>query len=467
MTFLIAALTYALHPVRLPTGWSVAIPPYRSVANETRPPFVATMARNGTVAVLLVRARDALDVPRRLLVVRANGTSTILRSESPETTHAFQRFGPIVCSTDSLCPYFENVALARDGTPFVTLGFQFSGAYSGVSRAAFVWNGAWHVVPREKPPFKGAGKPYDSGNVSIAAADTAANVAFVGDFANAFPAEDVSLALADRHWMADVSGVEYGADNIALGEGDATAMRGEFVAGFDGGLKIVRDPSIPTVAITWHCSRRGSVPGDSCTRSAEPGFGVAYGVDSRGNAVGDNEPALGSAGSPILWRDGKALQLSAGHGFAYAISEDGTIVGVSDSRGFVANAHDTEPRARPLDELIQNRGTRRVQTALGIADDGRILAFVVCEDGKHELAVLVPLRATSSSHSPSRAGSGSRDLPRTIQQQYGASMNSKVSCAGFDCSSLTSSLNSILVGLFTAHEAWMRRLRWTRKVYPE
>jgi|GEM_PF-6762892 len=351
------------------------------------------MARNGAVAALIERADHS--VSRRLLVVRANGTSTILQFKSPETTQAFQRFGPIVCSTESLCPDFENVALARDGTPFVTLYLQFSGAYSGVSRKAFVWNGAWHVVPVGEPPFKGAGKPYDPDNVAIAAADTATNVAFVGDFADTFPGEDLGLAAADPHWMADVSGVELRSRNIVLGEGDATAMRGAFVAGFVGGLKIIRDPSIPAIAIRWHCPLIGPVSDRHCTRSAEPGFGVAYGVDSQGNVVGDNEPKLGTAGFPTLWRDGKALQLSEIHGSAYAISEDGTIVGVSDKGGFVANAHDAKPRARPLDELIPSRDGRHVETPFATADDGRILAFVVRKGGNRELAVLVPLRTSS------------------------------------------------------------------------
>lgn len=190
-------------------------------------PVSATLGRNGTVAVLLARTGSDLHVSRRLLIVRANGTSVILRSESPEATNAFRRFlEPSACMTESRdCPSFENVALARDGTPFVTLRYALSGAYSGVSKAALVWNGAWHVVPLGKP-FSGVGKPDDPDNVSIAAADTPTSFAFIGDFYDRFPDEDLDLASRDRYYMANVSGVEYGSLTAALGIGDATAMRG-------------------------------------------------------------------------------------------------------------------------------------------------------------------------------------------------------------------------------------------------
>lgn len=81
------------------------------------------------------------------------------------------------------------------------------------------------------------------------------------------------------------------------------------------------------------------------------------------------------------------------HGSAYAISENGAIVGVSDTGAFIANAYDAKPRARPLDELIPSLGNRHVQAAFGIADNDSILALVVGKDGKRELAVLVPQRA--------------------------------------------------------------------------
>lgn len=363
-------------------------------------PVSATLGRNGTVAVLLARTGSDLHVSRRLLIVRANGTSVILRSESPEATNAFRRFlEPSACMTESRdCPSFENVALARDGTPFVTLRYALSGAYSGVSKAALVWNGAWHVVPLGKP-FSGVGKPDDPDNVSIAAADTPTSFAFIGDFYDRFPDEDLDLASRDRYYMANVSGVEYGSLTAALGIGDATAMRGAFVAGFDARLKLVARYPQPTTAMLWRCVFSVAASRRPCIRH-DLGPGVAYGVNSRGDAVGDDEQFLHNqgelpvySGSPVLWRNQRALRLSSAHGSAYAISENGAIVGVSDTGAFIANAYDAKPRARPLDELIPSLGNRHVQAAFGIADNDSILALVVGKDGKRELAVLVPQRA--------------------------------------------------------------------------
>jgi hypothetical protein len=389
---LAAVLAYTVHLVQIPAGWLMA-QPLQTSGTPDRPAFAA-IARNGTIAVLLQPASNGFHVSQRLLIVRANGTSTILREQSRTATHAFRRFlGPSECMTDNRdCPSFENVALARDGTPFVTLAYHFSGAYSGVGKAALVWNGAWHAVPSGKP-FNGVGKPDDPDSLSIAAADTATSFAFIGDYLDSFPTEDLLVAARDPQYMADVSGVEHESRNLALGLGHATAMRGPFVAGF---YEMKGGPP-PTTAIIWRCALSIATL-HPCTRY-NLGPGIAYGVNSRGDIVGDDEPFLNNelpprerGGSPVLWRDGKKFRLSTGRGSAYAISESGTIVGVSDSGGFIANALDANPRARPLDELIASHSGGHVQTALGVADNDNILALVVGMHGEPELALLVRWR---------------------------------------------------------------------------
>ena len=395
---LMAVLVYAVHLVQLPAGWSMA-EPFQTSGTPERPAYAA-IARNATVAVLLRPVGSNSQGSQRIFILRANETSTILRAQSRVATHAFRRLlGPSDCMTDNRdCPFFENVALARDGTPFVTLAYYFSGAYSGISKAALVWNGAWHVIPSGKP-FSCVGKPDDPDNVSVGAADTPTNFAFIGDYYDSFATEDLSLAARDRYYMADISGAEYDSRNITLGIGDATAMRGAFVAGFDAGLKLVGNGNSPqpTTALIWRCVLSVAAV-HPCTRY-DLGPGIAYDVDSRGDVVGDDEPFLNSelpprerSGSPVLWRDGRALRLTTGRGSAYAISENGTIVGVSDSGGFIANARDANPRGRPLDELIPNPGGVHVQTAFGIADNDDILALIVGKDGERELAVLVRRR---------------------------------------------------------------------------
>lgn len=404
MIFLVAAFAYTLHLISLPPGWSFVLHDFSQQASTA--PSSEAIARNGTVAVLLARTSDRQALARRLLIVRANGTRTVLQPQSIETASAFRRFiNPSDCMADvNSCPYFERVTLAPDGTPFVTFAYFFSGAYSGIMRAGFLWNGQWHQVPQGKP-FAGVGKPYEPGNVSIAAADGATRFAFVGDYFDGFPQEDLDRAIEDRYYMADVSGASYDNLNVALGLGNATAMRGAFVAGFDADLKIAPSKNSDAVAVVWRCLFNEVANAHRCPRSTL-GPGIAYGIDSQGEAVGDNEPSVPSGGTlelhspgfPVLWRSGRELALSEDRGAAYAISDDGVIVGTfstaaiprSPLSGFVASAREGKPRARALDGLVQNLAGWHVEAALGVADDGQILVFVNSMHQKRALAVLTP-----------------------------------------------------------------------------
>ncbi len=140
---------------------------------------------------------------------------------------------------------------------------------------------------RPAAAFTGVGKPEDPDNVSISAADGAMRFAFVGDYRDSFPQEDLDLASQDRFYMADVSGVRYDSVNVALGIGNATAISGAFIAGFDGDVKLVRSRYHDLVAIVWHCAFNERANGRTCARSAL-GPGIAYGINSYGVAVGDN-----------------------------------------------------------------------------------------------------------------------------------------------------------------------------------
>jgi hypothetical protein len=204
--------------------------------------------------------------------------------------------------------------------------------------------------------------------------------------------------------------VQYGAHRIQLGIGDATAMRGQFIGGYDANIQLVAANGSQklTYGILWHCS----VHSAWCSRS-RLGPGVVYGVDSHGDAVGDDERDFrsvtgdfGVLGNPMLWRNGRSISLSPGHeGAAYAISEDGTIVGTfrdrSDgavpgaTRGFIASVRHAQARA--LDPLVVNLGARRIVGALGVSDGGRILVVVQPEGIRNlppehaELGILVPV----------------------------------------------------------------------------
>jgi hypothetical protein len=410
MIFVVAASVYALHVITLPAGWSlVSHWRWASTLRISTQPTSETIARNGTVAVLLTRPGDESEDGQRLLIVRPDGTRLILQPQSIEIADAFRRFlKPSDCMANvHSCPVFERVTLAPDGTPFVTLEYGFSGAYSGVAHRGFLWNGRWHGVAAGKP-FEGAGKPYDPDNVSIAAADDVFRFAFVGDYGDTFPNEDLNVASQDRYYMADISAVGYNGLNFPLGIGNATAMHGAFVAGFDADRKLVASQNNDTVAVVWRCALDRLPTRHSCTRMTL-GPGIAYGIDSQGEAVGDNEPSpplggtseLNGGGFPVLWRGGHELSLSNDNrGAAYAISESGVIVGTLSAgpfvrslrSGFVASARDATPQARTLDDLVEDIGERHVEAALGVAGDGRILALLTDRNHKRALAVLVPTR---------------------------------------------------------------------------
>lgn len=419
---LVAAIIYALHMIAFPAGWYM---PDRSAATTigTRPAYAAIGA-NGSVAVILAQwsgrstdpqacrsawqqstdrcMQSRIQFPaQRILVVRADGSTTMLRPPGSLALNGFP--DPDDCRRNEMqCAYFEKVVLARDGTPFATYASDFSGAYSGERRAPLVWNGSWHVV-KTHGALHGLAKPQDPRNVSITAADTTEDYAFVGDYGDSIPLEDLTLAANDPRWMAEIAGAVFSWGSAGLGLGSATAIRGDYVTGFDAGAKLVGPPNTPpaVLAFRWECDQTGAGR-NQCRRQAL-GRGIAYGVDIRGDVVGDDESSRDERGDqrcqghPVLWRDGKIGELSNFPGAAFAIAPHGTIVGMlcGSTGAFVADAGDARPHARALDPLIVNLGRWQVRSAFGISDDGRILALVGNNDdppdARGRLAILVPV----------------------------------------------------------------------------
>ncbi len=399
MLVLVAIVTYMLHLVALPLGWVQT----NSTAGLTVSPRTnVAIARDGTIAVLLATpSNNDGGGSGALLVVHPSGRSVMLRSTSIDGPPQFLRkFAPPIRGHDRDI-WFTNVAVADDGTPFVTAYYGFSGAVGGDVYGAFVWNGAWHYVPSVNP-FAGLGLPSEPRNVSIAAAESIEDFAYMGNHSDTYPGEDLNIAARDPK-LLDLSAVSFDSRRIGLGLGTATAMRGSFVAGFDAGRGLVANAAAdPPAAVLWRCSGSRRSSASRCKRS-NLWTGAAYGVDSSGEAVGSAFPNIQesscnpSAGPAMLWRDGKAVELTVGAGAAYAISERGTIVGTMGDtcrprfeRGFVADARASMPRARPLDDLVTNLAGRNVVAAFGIDDDGRILCFVAGAQRKRYLALLVP-----------------------------------------------------------------------------
>lgn len=397
-----AAVTYTLHLVALPHGWVVTQPGGSLLARPE-----ATIGRDGTIGALISRAslqRWRVAGSGTLLVLHPNGRSVMLRSSTIEgPPQFFRKFDPGSCREDtSRCLEFRNVAVADDGTPFVTAAYGFSGAHPGSVEGAFVWNGAWHFVPAEDP-FGGLGMPSEPRNVSIAAAASIHYFTYVGDHSDGFPGEDLNVAAHDPK-LLDVSAASFHSRTFALGLGNATAMRDWFVAGYDSGQGLVRNGTPrSSTAVVWGCSEAQRSGTRRCRRS-NLGRGAAYDVDPLGEAVGGADPdwmrctkELRAASPPILWRNGKAIDLAAVSGSAYGISQSGTIVGSIGppcrpgfARGFVADAREAPPQAHPLDDLVSNLDGRHVTAAFGVDDAGRVLCVVVDARGRKRLALLVP-----------------------------------------------------------------------------
>jgi hypothetical protein len=251
-----------LHLIPFLPGWST--PPADWSSSPLTRPLEATIGANGAVAVILARTTKNGQA-NRVLVVRSDGTMTILQSESPAAESVFRRRfrQRTECLTKGEdCPSFSNVTLARDGTPFVTIQYWFDGAYSGIVEGALVWKGSWHVVPSGNP-FDGAGDPWAPGNVSIAAAGTPLNYVFNGDYGDD-PGYD-TVAPHPPDYYENVTAARYGSHTIQLGVGTAMAMRGSYVAGFAAGWgsgvlrRRLWRPS-GTVFKAWRPSIRASEP---------------------------------------------------------------------------------------------------------------------------------------------------------------------------------------------------------------
>jgi hypothetical protein len=238
-----------MHLISYPSGWSQ--PNFDVIAsqNPTARPSFAAMGSNGAVAVIVRNLADRRE--QGVLVVRADGTTTILpRPIDSVDIPDFPSASECTSRKRGGCGFFSGVVVADDGTPFATYSVGFSGAYSGVRDAALEWNGAWHFL-RKQAVLRGLSEPMDPRNVSITAADTSTNYAFVGNYSDLYPMEDLDDASRDRSYMANVSGATFPWGSAALGVGDATAIRGPLVAGFDGGLNIMGAPAqgLPAVAL--------------------------------------------------------------------------------------------------------------------------------------------------------------------------------------------------------------------------
>jgi hypothetical protein len=342
-----------------------------------------SIARNGALAMALVDSVS--DHPRRIIVIHADGSRTTMSLPPTEMlTQNFRNYERRNGKPVFQDVFFKNVQLAEDGTPFATVESHFSGAFSGSESAVFRWDGtAWHQVPpyQAMSHWRGAATMV---NTEIAAADTPDTVAFNALYGRrAIP--DLGRA-EDPQYLLDQTGLLINNRITPLGIGTATAMHGTTVVGFRGGLNVFRSPDCVhqrmTVAMAWTNGQPTTL-----------GRGVAYGVNVHKQMVGDNEETLGGIGRPVLWSGGHTFELDSRIGSAFAISDDGVIVGQVDNSAFLADAHHPSDAVVLLDRQIRDHGWHII-AAYGISASGRILAVGTRRGASAQVLVLNPIAST-------------------------------------------------------------------------
>jgi hypothetical protein len=371
---------YAVHPIALPAQTVVDLPIVNGFVPDYDQGRSSSLSRSGSLALIIHSDDRAARTGRytsRILVIRKDGTRVFLDLPQPQllaTTLYHYAFDRGYTGRDPPV-HFTDVSLADDGTPFATVAYFFDGAYSGDDEAAFIWNGeAWrNALPGEKHSFR------------IGAAESVVRVAFVRTHSDE-PGAVAGVALSDPHWHEDR--VVLGADGSAheLGYGIATALRGEYLVGYRSGSYVRRaaDPPHPFTAVEW-----------TGVRTAVLGPGIAFGVSASGEAVGTNVERPSEMGQPVLWQRGIRSVLSGSNGSAFAISDDGTIVGSAGGRGFIASDRGARRRLVALDSLLLDRSWHIV-AALGIAANGRIEAVAERPGGAPQIVLLDPIAKRSS-----------------------------------------------------------------------
>ena len=348
--YTLLALLYVVQAMSLPSGMAVDLDPSPGgsvSAPAPGPPPSISLSKAGTVGVIMYPEGSSPLQAQRLLIVRGDGTRTILDRPSDAVLSKFFKHYP-----GQPQAYFAGLKFARDGTPFATVISLFSGAFSGSEDGVFKWNGdMWmDALSEETPP--------NSDNVTLGAADQPWRAVYNVNYNNTF-IPDLDYARSDPHFQEYWSLLGDGKKYTKLGFGTSTAMRDATVVGFSAGLRSLA--SFKPLCVAWEWVRGLRV---------KLGSGVPFDVNANGDVVGDDEPVLGSDGVPVLWHSGQTIKLSESKGSAFAIADDGTIVGRVGGDGFIIRGKGVLTR---IDTLLATPGWH-VTAIYGIATSGRLLA---------------------------------------------------------------------------------------------
>jgi hypothetical protein len=327
-----------------------------------------SLSRSGSVALIVARCASRSCDLNRVLVVRADGSQVLLGLPSDDVLTPFFHQYLLGSRGEHRFPFkkFTAVSLADDGTPFVTVAAPFSGAFSGVDQGVFVWNGRW------VPAFPN-GVPFVSGNVGLGAAQALTTFVSNGNYSNYFGAGDSPQEQED-HVIVTRSG-----KSEDRGNGDALAARNDFVVGTVPGHFNLAPPVQPNpIATEWLAGGPRQL-----------GPGIARAVNARDLVVGDDEASAGNDGHPTAWTNGRPTRLDAHVGVAYAVADDGTIVGSSGGSAFAATILNGKSVMARLDHQLLERGWH-VVAAYGINASGHILAVGRRQNGELQVLLLKP-----------------------------------------------------------------------------
>lgn len=213
-------------------------------------------------------------------------------------------------------------------------------------------------------------------NVWVAASDPRGGLGYVGDCLYLDPA---GLVNARTDNLFDVAMVYRAQHTMVLGRGIMTAMSGNRTVGYDNKYVPGSNGSAPVQAIEWTGYHRSVL-----------GAGIAWSVNANNDVVGDNRKTLKSVRVPMFWHAGVPIRLSDEEGTAFAISDNGTIVGEVKSHAFVIRPKDPRRRLIFLDDIAS--GGWHISAAYCIANNGDILALAAKNGMPARLVLLRPLR---------------------------------------------------------------------------
>jgi hypothetical protein len=368
----LAAALYSVQVLAAPERRSVVLSAREyQLSIPFRPAQTVALAPNGAAA--FVANGGGSDTSHEVIVVyRANGMRVAVTLPQDNLLH--QRFPVYVRGPHSERTYpgkrFENIVLADDGSLFATIGFDFSGGYSGIEEYPFVWDGlAWRQALTSTVPV-------GVSNISVAAVETVSTATYVSDYLNDGPSEIVQQQEMRNYHEDDIL-VARGANKAIIGHGVATAMRKQLVVGYEVDSQRRWSLGAQPTALAWKGLR---------TRVAL-GTGIAWAVNARHEIVGDDRTTVGRPGHPLIWSKGHRIRLSNASGAAYGISDDGTVVGDIDAGAFVSFP-DAPRTIRRLDELVHGWHIRH---AYAISSNGRILCLATDRRNRVQMIMLNPV----------------------------------------------------------------------------